>query len=266
MKHLCCNRLFLLLLLAVSTALQASPHDKGAIIYLGKRILYPMIGVHDYIIINPDKNNVYTHEFKVYNKKIYTQLLLTSKSTLKTTLQQIIAFAKSFGFSDSMLLQELGIETKDSGANVQRKIIHKDTIMDFEIKNPISGETLYFTPPESYVLFDDSISEINNENMWIVNPFEYFKQAILLKYLPIPENSSRLFFSYIDEGYTTISNTKPWLTFITPLGIAREKYYQIYWGFKKVVSTFLGSILIKKTKNTYMLQFLNKKHKGIVDV
>lgn len=445
MKHLCYNRLFLLLLLVVSTTLQASLHDKSAIIYLGSKISYPMVGIDDYIIVNPKKTNVYTHGFKVYNKKIYAQILLTKKSTLKHKLQEIkalqkkgfqnfyinaqngsdkqiiallntlsiqskfqdahillhptktlqfsnvlntfdgivlynaqklpnlikrvkklkqytntiidietttadaspqkriqylqnagliayltnnaqdiygygvknaikreiltlvngkrditiipahqigalpleyqgyiqtlyninkglpdpehmtqyagvvvwlsvnykspdkliswikqlhkyniyVAFAGSFGFGDSMLLQELGIETKDSEENVQRKIIYKDSIMDFEIKSPISSETLYFTPPEGskalftyqdtngdtstpaaitpwggYVLFDDFISEINNENMWVINPFEYFKQALRLKSLPVPdpttENGSRLFFSHIDgDGYVS---------------------------------------------------------------
>ena len=144
-----------------------------------------------------------------------------------------VAFAGSFGFSDSMLLQELGIETEDSQENVQRKIIHKDAMMDFEINSPISSETLYFIPPEGskalftyqdtngdtstpaaitpwggYALFDNFISEINDENMWVINPFEYFRQTLRLKPLPVPdpttENGSRLFFSHIDgDGYVS---------------------------------------------------------------
>ena len=446
MKHLCCNRLVLLLFVLVAT-LQASLHDKSAIIYLGEKISYPMVGIHNYIIVDPKKTNVYTHGFKVYNKKIYAQILITSKDDAKKILQKIealhkqgfknfyinaqkgsnkqviallnilkiqkefqntnillhptktlqfsnilnsfngivlynaqknqnlvktikklkqftntiidietttsdqtdkkrieylhklgligyitnnaqniygygiknaikreiltliddtkkditilpshqigalpleyqgyiqtlyninkkglpdpeqmtqyagvvvwltidykdpdkliswikklhkhniyVAFASSFGFNDSMLLQELGIETKDSQENVQRRIIHKDPIMDFEIKSSISNETLYFSPPigskalftykdtngdtstpvaitpwGGYALFDNFIADIGNENMWVINPFEYFKQALRLKPLPVPdpttENGSRLFFTHTDgDGYVS---------------------------------------------------------------
>jgi hypothetical protein len=59
----------------------------------------------------------------------------------------------------------------------------------------------------------------------------------------------------INGGYTTISNTQPWVTLVSPLGLQRDGYYQVYtgaqnenvytndwlgpfWGFKKVVQTF----------------------------
>ena len=70
MKLLCCNRFILLLLFLVSTAF-AGVNDKSAIVYYGKNISYPMVGIHDYIIIQPANTNVNTHGFEVYKDKMY---------------------------------------------------------------------------------------------------------------------------------------------------------------------------------------------------
>ena len=98
MKHLCCNSLVLLFFL-FGTTLLASLHDKSAIIYLGEKISYPMVGIHDYIIVDPDKTNVYTHGFDVYNKKIYAQINVTSHTTTRSLLNKIQTLHNS-GFAN----------------------------------------------------------------------------------------------------------------------------------------------------------------------
>jgi hypothetical protein len=70
MKHLCCNKLFLLLLF-LYTAAFAALNDKSAVIYYGKNISYPMVGIHDYIIVQPSNTNTATHGFEVYKDKMY---------------------------------------------------------------------------------------------------------------------------------------------------------------------------------------------------
>ena len=70
MKLLCSNRLLLLLLFIASTAF-AGLSDKSAIVYYGKNISYPMVGIHDYIIVQPAHTNVNTHGFEVYKDKMY---------------------------------------------------------------------------------------------------------------------------------------------------------------------------------------------------
>ena len=70
MKHLCCNRVFLALLLFFNFA-HASLQDKSAILYYGEHISYPMVGIHDYIIVQPDNINTHSHGFSVYKDKIY---------------------------------------------------------------------------------------------------------------------------------------------------------------------------------------------------
>jgi len=70
MKLLCCNKLLVLLLLFTS-ALFAGLTDKSAIVYYGKHISYPMVGIHDYIIVQGANTNVNTHGFEVYRDKMY---------------------------------------------------------------------------------------------------------------------------------------------------------------------------------------------------
>jgi len=70
MKLLCYNKLILILLFLYTSAF-ASLSDKSAIIYYGREISYPMVGLHDYIIVQPSNTNTYTHGFQVYKKKMY---------------------------------------------------------------------------------------------------------------------------------------------------------------------------------------------------
>jgi len=60
-----------LLLLSLATSLVASLQDKSAMVYYGEDISYPMVGIHDYIIVQPELINVYSHGFKIYKNKMY---------------------------------------------------------------------------------------------------------------------------------------------------------------------------------------------------
>jgi len=73
MKHLCCSRFFLLILL-LGTTLFASLDKSSAVVYYGKNISYPMVGIHDYIIVKPENINSYRHGFKIYKEKIYASV------------------------------------------------------------------------------------------------------------------------------------------------------------------------------------------------
>ncbi|MEA2091256.1 MAG: hypothetical protein U9O83_02690 [Campylobacterota bacterium] len=100
MKHLCCSRYFLLLLF-LSSALWANLSDKSAIIYYGKNISYSMVGIHDYIIVNPSNVNTKAHGFSVYKKKIYARIVVDKKKndSLKN-LQKTAALRVNQGFEN----------------------------------------------------------------------------------------------------------------------------------------------------------------------
>ncbi len=70
MKLSCCNKFLLLLLLLCSAAFGAL-NDKSAIVYYGKNISYPMVGIHNYIIVQPSLTDTNTHGFRVYKDKMY---------------------------------------------------------------------------------------------------------------------------------------------------------------------------------------------------
>ena len=60
----------ILLLLYIHT-LYAAVEDKSAIVYYGDDISYTTLGIHDYIILQPNHVNTDVPGFKIYKKKIY---------------------------------------------------------------------------------------------------------------------------------------------------------------------------------------------------
>lgn len=139
-----------------------------------------------------------------------------------------IVFAYDFGFETAdIYLQQLGIHTYDAEPATKKTITVKDSMMDFEIQVPITQDTLYLkaplnsqelltytdsndlssttaaiTPWGGYALGSSFFVEIDGENLWSINPFEFFKKALRLQEFPVPDtttqNGSRLFFSHID--------------------------------------------------------------------
>jgi len=88
MKLLCCSK-FLLLFLLLSTLLFASEPKKSAIIYYGSEISYPMVGLHDYIIVEPNNTDVYQHGFKIYKDKIYAYVSIGEIDPHDTALKKV---------------------------------------------------------------------------------------------------------------------------------------------------------------------------------
>jgi len=62
---------FILLLFFLYTSLFASLTAKSAIVYYGKDISYPLVGIHDYIIVQPNHINTASHGFSLYKDKMY---------------------------------------------------------------------------------------------------------------------------------------------------------------------------------------------------
>jgi hypothetical protein len=57
----------------------ASLKSKSAVIYYGSHISYPMVGIHDYIIVDPDNIKVHTTGFKTYREKIYAYISINEQ-------------------------------------------------------------------------------------------------------------------------------------------------------------------------------------------
>ncbi|MDF1883906.1 hypothetical protein JHD49_08155, partial [Sulfurimonas sp. SAG-AH-194-C21] len=91
MKHLCYSR-YIFLLLIVNITLSASLLQKSALFYYGDKISYSMVGIHDYIIVEPKNTNVYTHGFDVYKQKIFARVLVSD--SIETTKKRITKLIK----------------------------------------------------------------------------------------------------------------------------------------------------------------------------
>ena len=61
----------IIIFLLLTTTLFGALKDKSAMVYYGKDISYSMVGIHDYIIVQPELINVYSHGFKIYKEKMY---------------------------------------------------------------------------------------------------------------------------------------------------------------------------------------------------
>lgn len=115
MKHLCYSK-FLLLLLFLTTSLFASLSDKSAIIYYAKNISYPMVGIHDYIIVNPENTNTKTHGFSVYKHKMYAHILIETKQqeNLAKKLENITTLKIEEGYENFFFdVKEVGVDKKE---------------------------------------------------------------------------------------------------------------------------------------------------------
>ena len=72
-----------------TSTLFASLQDKSAMIYYGNDISYPLVGVHDYIIVEPKNIETYTTGFQKYKNKIYAYVSINEMIKNSTESKQI---------------------------------------------------------------------------------------------------------------------------------------------------------------------------------
>lgn len=76
-------------MLIIKSASYASLHSKSAIVYYGKDIPYTMLGIHDYIILEPDNVNVHTTGFKTFQENIYAYVSINEILKTRTYAKNI---------------------------------------------------------------------------------------------------------------------------------------------------------------------------------
>ncbi len=137
-----------------------------------------------------------------------------------------VIFANNFGFApSSSLLKPLGIKVRTT-TEIIKKIKHKDEMMGYEIDVPLAISSLQIeskgakpllvyenkntttsTPAAitkwgGYAIGSSFMVSMNKDNIWTINPFMFFKEALGLKELVVPdvttENGRRLLFTHID--------------------------------------------------------------------
>jgi len=152
-----------------------------------------------------------------------------------------VAFINNFGFSaDAMLVKPLDIEIYDGDTSLKnrKKIIYQDEMIGFEMDPSLGESSIYIHPNNAqalltyedshhmrstpaaitewggYVIAEALMVELNDENVWVVNPFEFFKRALRLPTLAIPdtttENGNRIFFTHVDgDGMVSRVESNP---------------------------------------------------------
>jgi len=152
-----------------------------------------------------------------------------------------VAFAGSFGINlEASLLNKLGVKILENKSKVTEKvkIADEDDMMGFEIEPSINSGDLYLQVIDSkplltfenkkglrsspaaittwggYAIENAFMINLNDDGMWIINPFEFFSKALRLPSLIVPdpstENGKRLLFTHIDgDG---IMNVVEWNT------------------------------------------------------
>jgi len=164
---------------------------------------------------------IWLRDFYPYPKKLLQWIEHVKKRGIK------IAFIGNFGFhaiGDS--LKSLGIHIRQNEKMLKRSIIVEDPIVGYEIMpsmefNPdiieckecrpllryLYPNGLTHTPAAitswgGYIVNEGYMAQIDGENLWVTNPFGFFKEALRLKKIPVAdpttENGKRLMFTHID--------------------------------------------------------------------
>lgn len=71
------------------SSLAASLQDKSAVVYYGEDLSYPLVGIHDYIIVQPENINTFTHGFSLYKENIYAYISIGEIDRNTTTAKAI---------------------------------------------------------------------------------------------------------------------------------------------------------------------------------
>ncbi len=137
-----------------------------------------------------------------------------------------LVFANIFGFESMQFLEDLGIQTAYFPLSKHNRIVSKDTMIGYEIDVPLSyigaylhikeGKALLvledehkqrstlaaITPWGGYAVGNAFITAIGEDNLWVINPFAFFIQALRLPKIPVPDTTTeygkRILFSHVD--------------------------------------------------------------------
>lgn len=150
---------------------------------------------------------------------------------IKLLLKQKIKvlFLQGFGPRDDTALSTmLGVEKVENRADVLQKqeVIYKDSVFDFETPLRLNYTQTLYQPKDAqallrvanqygqthvpvaisvwggYALSGMLTASFADDTLWIINPFEFFKMALDLEDIPVPDpttqNGRRLLFAHID--------------------------------------------------------------------
>ncbi|MDF1884492.1 hypothetical protein JHD49_11125, partial [Sulfurimonas sp. SAG-AH-194-C21] len=163
---------------------------------------------------------IWLHSYYKYPQKMMKWINALRAKGIK------LAFVGNFGaLPTNKLLKPLGIEVQKHTLS-KEKIVYQDPMMGYELEPSMSLSSLNITVNDAkpllkykmrngtystlaaitqwggYALQEACISTIGGDNLWVINPFKFFKEALGLKNLVVPDvtthNGKRLLFTHID--------------------------------------------------------------------
>lgn len=169
-----------------------------------------------------------------HDKALYEYLLKAKMAGFK------IAFITNFGFSPNaqrLKSFDISIQSNPNGGNPRLKIVKQDAkLIGFEVKPQVNQfdydlyhannaaiplqlgnhrglreDAVAITAWGGYALDPYvAINTVKGNSLWIINPFEFLKEALRLQSFPIPdvttENGQRLAFIHIDgDGFASMA-------------------------------------------------------------
>lgn len=106
-------------LMFFSSMLFGSLADKSAMVYYGYDISYPMVGIHDYIIVQPEHIDTHTHGFDLYKNKLYAYV---SINEIEPSIKEFKKVKKSWIVSEN---KDWGSVVLDITNNEYKEFIFK---------------------------------------------------------------------------------------------------------------------------------------------
>ncbi len=234
MKHLCCNKIIILILILISS-LYGSLRDKSAIIYYGKNISYTLVGIHNYIIVEPTNIVTYKHGFSVYKNKIYAYVSIGEVDTSSSEYKMI---NKKWIIGDDKAWHSkiLNITNK----NYQKFLFTK--IIQPQIKRGFKN--FFFDTLDSYQSVDKTIKAEKKSQDALANFINKFHKRYPMSKLIVNRG-----FNIIDKIHSSIN------------AVLFESYYR---GFNSKKYT-----IVSKKNRLWLDEYINKiksYHLPIIDV
>jgi hypothetical protein len=179
-----------------------------------------------------------------------------------------VVFANAFSVKDFDVLKALNISVEDK-FSTKNRVVYQDKMVGYEVTPSLGADTFHITlgggkplyevedlrgnkttlaaimPWGGFAVPEVFSEEIGKDNLWVINPFSFFKQTLRLQPLPVPdtttENGNRLFFSHVDgDG---IMNRVEW----NPKLFSGDTLYeQIFSKFKTPISVSVIGAEINK--------------------
>lgn len=194
----------------------------------------------------------------IWNEKAFKQSE-TFEKWIETLVNEKIKvlFLDGFGIADDTHLckfLEIKKEPNRTSFLQKTKIVHQDEIfgfetplslgyfqsvyvpkkaqrlLDIEYENTQRNVPVAITPWGGYALSGTTTSSFGENTLWVLNPFSFFKEALALETIPVPdpttENGRRLLFTHIDGDASM--NKAEWDPRSFSIGVMYEKILKKY--------------------------------------